>query len=95
MGELSEWYNLAQMTLKRPPGQQQDLKPYARGFPAASTALQKGEIVVRWGANHGKGTGVLAYEKDTPTSGGWVLLQDYKIVQMTAAEFAAAPKAGP
>ena len=36
---------------------------------------------------------VAADEKDTPTSGGYVLLSNGEIKQMTAAEFAAAPKA--
>ena len=37
---------------------------------------------------------VVAYEKDVPASGGYVLLTSGQVKKMTADEFQAAPKAG-
>ena len=37
---------------------------------------------------------IVAHEKNAPAEGGYVLLQDGSVKTMTAAEFAAAPKAG-
>ena len=42
----------------------------------------------------GKNEAVVAYEKDAPTNGGYVLLSAGSVKKMTASEFAAAPKAG-
>ena len=41
-----------------------------------------------------KGEAVVAYEKQVPTDGGYVLLSAGSVKKMTAEEFAAAPKAG-
>ena len=65
---------------------------YPRGF----AALRSGQIVVVWGAkvpvDGSGGTGVVAYERSTPTDVGNVLLANGKVKSMTATEFAAAPK---
>lgn len=71
---------------------------YTRGYDA----VKSGQVVVLWGTNSMKGEGdiakgggeVVAYQKDVPTSGGFVLLSSGEIKKMTAAEFGAAPKAG-
>lgn len=39
------------------------------------------------------GGDVVAYEKNTPTAGGYVLLTSGEVKKMTTSEFAAAPKA--
>jgi hypothetical protein len=66
-------------------------------------ALKAGELVLIWDVNIGevgetpagtKGT-ILGYEKDAPTKGGLVLMVNGDIVDMTAEEFQAAPKATP
>lgn len=65
---------------------------YSRGYHA----VRSGTVVVVWGVpmpSTGGGTGVIAYEKKVETEGGLVLLQNGETKQMTAAEFAAAPKA--
>jgi hypothetical protein len=69
---------------------------YYRGYQA----IKSGEVVVLWGygvkgeGEVAKGGGeVIAYEKDTPANGGYVLLSSGEVKQMSAAEFAAAPKA--
>lgn len=67
-------------------------------FPVGVRAIKSGEVVVNWGvmmANEdGSGaTGeVAAYEKKTPTEGGYVLFQDGNVKTVTAAEFEALPK---
>ena len=81
------------------PAKAADLAPYEQGGPLGFAAVKKGDIVVVWGAAMG-GEGdagsadVIAYEKKTPTDGGAVLLLNGQVKAMTAAEFAAAPKAG-
>lgn len=77
-----------------------DLAKYETGHPLGYRAVQSGEVVVMWGAKIG-GEGeaasgpkdVIAFEKKVPTDGGWVLLQNGTVKQMTADEFKAAPKA--
>lgn len=77
-----------------------DLKKYELGYPLGLAAVQSGQIVVLWGgtvAGEGGGGGkeeVVAHEKDVPTAGGYVVLQNGQVRKMTAAEFANAPKAG-
>lgn len=68
-------------------------------FPRGYQAIKSGEVVVIWGVGvkgeEEKATGgdVVAYEKDAPTNGGYVVLTSGEVKKMTAAEFAAAPKA--
>lgn len=76
-----------------------DLKKYELGYPLGYAAVQSGQVVILWGSTvAGEGGGgsqsVVAHEKDVPTAGGFVVLQDGNVKQMTATEFAAAPKAG-
>jgi hypothetical protein len=85
---------------KRGPQKASDLAPYEAGAPLGYRAVVTNEIVIVWGATmpgEGEGGGseaVVAYEKNTPTSGGWVLLQNGKVLEMTADQFKAAPKVG-
>lgn len=66
---------------------------------AADYSLGKGDIVFEWGA--GLSTGpeaakrIVAYQKAVEKDGGWALFQDGSLRRVTAAEFAAAPKAEP
>lgn len=61
--------------------------------PLAGPALRDGTVVYAWGTSLSGGSGVVAYEKKAEAEGGWVLLQDGTIKQMTADEFKAAPRA--
>jgi hypothetical protein len=66
-------------------------------YPRGYQAVKAGTVVVVWGARmplpgQGGGTGVIAYEKKAETDGGAVLLENGDIKNMTAAEFASAPK---
>ena len=81
----------------KPARSQADLVRYENAGPTAFNKIQKGEIVVLWGANPQEGAAdkVLAYEKQTPKSGGFVLMQDGTTVKkMTPAELEAALKGG-
>jgi hypothetical protein len=86
---------------KKGPTKVADLARYENGFPLGYQAVKSGDVVVVWGAKivieEGSGpvggTDVVAYEKQVPTEGGAVLLQNNTVKQMTAAEFQAAPKA--
>lgn len=85
----------------RGPAKQADLAKYQTEGPHGWKALTDGRVVVVWGAtvagegNSGSGgTGVVAFLKEVPESGGRVLLENGTSKEMTADEFKAAPKAG-
>jgi hypothetical protein len=81
------------------PAKVADLARYEQGGPLGYAAVKAGDIVVVWGVPMG-GEGdagspdIIAYEKKTPAEGGGVLLLSGEVKSMTAAGFAAAPKAG-
>jgi hypothetical protein len=73
------------------------------GSKAVVQMVKDGKYVLVWGTtiaemqkNPQGSTGtVLGYEASAPTAGGLVLMGDASVRNMTAAEFAAAPKAQP
>lgn len=68
-------------------------------YPAAGRFLGTGAIEYVWGCRLSETpeavTRIVAFEKDAATAGGFVLLQDGTIRQVTAAEFAKLEKAKP
>ncbi len=87
-------------TFNRGPSKPADLLQYENAYPFGARALRSGDVVVVWGATMaGEGGGgrevVVAYEKKAPAEGGYVLLENGAVKQMTAEAFTAAPKAGP
>lgn len=79
---------------QKPPAKLAAVEPVEPVFPAAYLGLSRGEVVYVWGAPLSPGSSnVLAHEKKVPAEGGFVLLQNGTVKEMTAAEFAAAPKA--
>jgi hypothetical protein len=84
----------------RPAGVE-DLAPYFEKDASLIKALNAGDIVFNYGvslqdmANSGEGTSnlVLAYEKDAPSRGGFVLMADASVRHMLADEFKAAKQA--
>ena len=93
---LEEVYPLLQIpeSQGKPPARRiEDLYNYENAYPRAYDAIQKGEVVVNWRVRPAGGDGILAYSKGTDASGGWVLLQNGSVQQMTADEFKATPKA--
>ena len=79
---------------RRPPDKLAALGPVEPMLPIAGPAIRNGDLIYLWGAGFAAGGNqVVAYEKKVPTDGGFVLLQDGSVKEMTAAEFQAAPKA--
>jgi len=80
---------------RKPPAKLAELEAVEPMIPVAGPAVRSGEVVYLWGTPYAAGgTQVAAHEKKVPTEGGFVLLQDGTVKEMTASEFqAAAPKA--
>ena len=67
------------------------LEPMA---PVAAEYLVSGELVYFWGTSLvDGGDRVIAHQKDIAANGGWVLLENGKVVRMTPQTFEQAPKA--
>jgi hypothetical protein len=85
----------------RGPAKLADLDRLQSMYSRGHHAIKSGAVVVLWGSGvQGEGEAaagggeVVAYEKDVPASGGYVLLTSGQVKKMTADEFQAAPKAG-
>lgn len=93
LGDLLRCGNVA-------PRRLDDLKSFESNFPVPYRALKMGEIVVLWGipmlgegdaaTKEGK---LVAYEKDAPKAGGWILMTNGTVKKVTAEEYAAFHKA--
>jgi hypothetical protein len=97
--EIAKVYEYLAHERQPPPSGLKDLEEYRDPALLNSwSKLESGEIVLVWRAGYAKAGAaakkVLAYEKEAPTKGGAVLMQDGTVKEMTAAEFNAAPKAG-
>jgi hypothetical protein len=93
---IYDLYTMYAKTNQKPPQRTTDLttKEQQAIAPAATRALTSDEYVIVWGADlASKDAAVLAYQKAAPNEGGWVLLRDGTVKQMTVDEFKAAPKA--
>ena len=79
----------------KPASKRQDIVSYEPIGPVGFHAIINDQCVVNYGIamTSEPSQVVLAYEKSVPTAGGYVLLQDGTVKKLTAAEFAAAPKA--
>jgi hypothetical protein len=92
--EVGEMLKTLRATREKPPARLADLGRVEPFLPVSAEALRKGEIVYLWGVGLSSGSDkVLAYEKKAETEGGWVLLQDGTVKEMSADELKAAPKA--
>jgi hypothetical protein len=98
--EVNDLLHSSAGALGRPPATLADLSRHKSMYTRGYEAIQSGTVVVIWGAalkgegDSGKDEAVVAYEKATPTDGGYVLLSAGTVKKMTAAEFNTAPKAG-
>lgn len=95
-------YRLYTIAKKQPPRKVEDMKAMQNIVSPAVEAARKGDIVVLWGATlpdtkeepgQTPALEILAYGKDVPEKGGYVLHLDRTVSKMTAEEFKAAPKA--
>jgi hypothetical protein len=94
--ELGQMLRVRKADATQPPATVTDLAKYEPGFPGGFKKVRSGGIVLMLGApvEDGASETVLAFEKEAPESGGYVLLQDGTTVKkMTADEFQAATKA--
>lgn len=92
--ELGEVYKYRAVQKMPVPARTEDLMENDGALGTALPLIREGQLVVVWKIGYSANSSeVLAYEKDTPTTGGKVLLRNGSVKQMTAAEFAAAPKA--
>lgn len=93
--QLGETYQYIAVQKLKTPTKPSDLDEFSGNLEAALPLLASGDLVLFYGVSYSSGSkDVLAHEKDAPTAGGWVLLRNGTVTKMTAAEFAAAPKAG-
>ncbi len=95
LADLKEMLEELQSQKKKPPAKVADLRPQEPIHPMAVRQLTQGLVVYAWGTGlDAASPAVLAYPKEAAEKGGPVLLQNGTVKEMTAAEFAAAPKAG-
>jgi hypothetical protein len=102
MTDLQDLKQLLRAAAKRaghPPARLADLDPFQAKYPEVYNLVKSGDLVVLWGTpidmekDAGKLEMVLAYGRDVPTNGGYVLTSAGNVTKMSAAEFASAPKA--
>ena len=87
--DLGDWLLLFAMQNGRPPMSLAEFTPtLTKVDPGLLAPLQSGKYVVRWGANpRGNDDPILAYEKDVPTKGGWVLWDVAVVKRESAKDF--------
>lgn len=94
MEDVRQMLTFAAENRIKTPTRPAELEPVEPVAPLAGTAIRDGSVVYAWGSSLAPGgKSVVAYEKKAETEGGWVLLQDGAVREMTADEFRAAPKA--
>jgi hypothetical protein len=95
--EMVDIYKYIEYSKFPPPRKLEEFDNYIDSMPNAYARIKTGDYVVAWGVGRstspGAGEQILVFEKKSPTDGGAVLLRDGTVKQVTAAEFAAAPKA--
>ncbi len=95
--EMAKVYQYVEYSKLPLPQKAEDFRDYWDSMQASFDRVQQGDFIVAWGVGRssaaGPGSQILVYEKKAPTDGGWVLQRNGTVKQMTAAEFAAAPKA--
>jgi hypothetical protein len=95
--ELGQTLKSLAETNQKPPAKPAELDSIEPMLPTSYVPIRNGDIVYFWGATYStggnSGTTVVAHEKNAPSSGGFVLMQDGTVKKLSAAEFQAAPKA--
>jgi hypothetical protein len=99
--EVGELYRHYQFTKKKSPQKLSDLSTLRSMGGNGFEAIRNGNIMLLYNATlpdtdedpgHAESNEVLAYEKDVPQNGGYVLLLNRVVKKMTADEFKAAPR---
>jgi len=97
--ELKQLLRAAANQTGHPPARLSDLDLFQAKYPEVYNLVKSGDLVVLWGTpikmekEAGMPEMVLAYGKDVPTDGGYVLTSAGNVTRMSAADFASAPKA--
>jgi hypothetical protein len=97
--ELKQLLHAAAKRAGHAPAKLSDLDLFQAKHPEVYNLLKSGDLVVLWGTplktekDAGKAEMVLAYGKDVPADGGYVLTSAGNVTKMSATEFASAPKA--
>jgi hypothetical protein len=103
--EVKQVLHMAARRTNRPPARLADLDPFQAKYQEAYNSVKSGDFVVLWGTpvlwgmpnkkgvNIATSEVVLAYGKNVPANGGYVLTSAGNVSKMTPAEFASAPKA--
>jgi hypothetical protein len=98
--EVGELYRHYQFSKQKPPQKLSDFDTLRSMGGNGYASLRDGNIMLRYNAKlpdtdedpgHAESSEVLAYEKQVPESGGYVLLLNRTIKRMTPDEFKAAP----
>ena len=99
LGNLRDLFRLAASGKAALPKSLAEFTSQEPFYPVAGPFVLSGEIGCAWGAGLKDGPEaakrVLAFETRAAQDGGWVMFQDGTIREVTAEEFAAAPKATP
>lgn len=91
LNELGELLKTLAEENRKPPSKMAELESVEPNIPLAGPKIRDGEIVYVWGTEYSaSGAKIAAYEKKAPSEGGWVLLQNGTVKEMTASEFSAA-----
>jgi hypothetical protein len=94
--EMARVYQYIEYSKLPLPQKAEDFRDYWDSMQGSFDRVQQGEFVVAFGVGRSTaplpGVQILVYEKKAPADGGWVLLRNGTVKQMTAAEFATAPK---
>jgi hypothetical protein len=92
--DLGEMLKSLSEEKRKPPSKLSELESVEPLIPLAGPKIRSGEIVYVWGTEYAAGGNkIAAYEKKAATEGGWILLQNGTVKQVTVDEFnAAKPK---
>jgi hypothetical protein len=93
LADLKTLLEEVKQTNKRPPASRAELMVHEATNPAAVSGILRGLVVYSYGQGLIGGPAVIAYETAADKNGGWVLFQDGTLKEMSAADFASAPKA--
>lgn len=88
--DLSELFKEHYEAKKRSPAKLNDFLEFEASHPRGYSLLSQGEAIAVYGLSFGTGKAVLAYAKGADANGGYVVLQDGTVKQMSADEFKAA-----
>jgi hypothetical protein len=96
MAELGEMLRLHKANTGKPPARTADLAKLAIAYPGGVRRVKNGDVVLLLGAPIAEGASdkILAYEKQAPETGGYVLMQDATTIKKVNPDvFRSSPKA--